>query len=124
MKKFFKTQLINKDKRGNFKNIINDSFENLSIIYSKKDSIRSNHYHLKDSHYIYILSGKMIYYYKKLNKSSKTLKKILKNGDVVYTPPNEAHATLFTEDSIIIVASKNPRSKKFYEKDTKKYILI
>ena len=75
MKKFFKTQLISKDKRGDFKNIINDSFKNLSIIYSKKNSLRSNHYHLKDSHYIYILSGKMIYYYKKLNKKSKLLKK-------------------------------------------------
>ena len=55
MKKFFKTKLISRDKRGDFKNIFNDSFKNLSIIFSKKNSIRSNHYHLIDSHYIYVL---------------------------------------------------------------------
>jgi len=124
MKKFFKTKLIHKDKRGDFKNIINDNFKNLSIIFSKKGTIRSNHYHIKDSHFIYIISGKMIYYYKKLNKNAKIFKKTLVKGDIVYTPCLEVHATVFSEDTTIIVASKNPRSKKFYEKDTKSFILI
>ena len=53
-----------------------------------------------------------------------TLKKKYSKMVTLYIILNEAHATLFTEDSIIIVASKNPRSKKFYEEDTKKYILI
>ena len=124
MKKFFKTKLIHKDKRGDFKNIINDNFANLSIIFSKEGTIRSNHYHIKDSHCIYVISGKMDYYYKKLNKNSKIFKKTLVEGDIVYTPSLEIHATVFTEDTRIIVASKNPRSKKFYEKDTKPYILV
>ena len=124
MKKFFKTQLIHKDSRGIFSNIVNDKFKNLSIISSKKNSIRSNHYHLKDSHYIYILEGKMIYYYKKIKSKLKPKQKILKKGDIVFTPPFEIHATLFTENTTIIVASKYPRSKSFYKKDTKSYILI
>ena len=124
MKKFFKTKLISRDKRGDFKNIFKYSFKNLSIIFSKKNVIRSNHYHLIDSHYIYVFSGKMIYYYKNLNSKSKINKKTLKTGDIVYTPPLEIHATIFSEDTTIIVASKYPRSKKFYEKDTKKYNLI
>ena len=124
MKKFFKAKLIHKDKRGDFKNIINDNFKNLSIIFSKKGTIRSNHYHLKDSHCIYIISGKMIYYYKKLNKNSRIFKKTLVKGDIVYTPSLEVHATVFSEDTTIVVASKNPRSKKFYEKDTKSFMLI
>ena len=75
MKKFLKPKIISKDKRGIFLDIFNSDFKNISIITSKKNSIRSNHYHLKDSHYIYILKGKMEYYYAKLSNKKKYIRK-------------------------------------------------
>ena len=65
MKKFSKPKIISKDKRGIFYDICNVDFKNVSIITSKKNTIRSNHYHLKDAHYIFVLEGKMKYYYSK-----------------------------------------------------------
>ena len=53
------------DERGSIQSLVNFPMKNLSLISSKKGSIRSNHYHLKDSHYIYVLDGKMEYIYKK-----------------------------------------------------------
>ena len=50
------------DDRGIIQNIINQSFNHVGMITSKKGSVRSNHYHLKNSHYMYILSGKMEYW--------------------------------------------------------------
>ena len=123
MSKFYKPKIISKDSRGVFYDIFNKDFKNVSIIESKKNSIRSNHYHLKDSHYIYIINGRMKYYYTSLNRINiKT--KILKEGDIVFTPPLEIHATLFLEKSKILVISKNKRSKNFYLKDTIQYKII
>ena len=124
MKKFLKPKIISKDKRGIFLDIFNSDFKNISIITSKKNSIRSNHYHLKDSHYIYILKGKMEYYYAKLSNKKKIYKKKVKEGDIVFTLPLEIHATKFLLNTTILVVSMHKRSKSFYLKDTIKYTLI
>ena len=123
MKKFYKPKIISKDRRGIFYDICNVDFKNVSIITSKKNSIRSNHYHLKDAHYIYILEGKMRYYYSKVN-NIKIKSKILNSGDIVFTPALEIHTTKFLTDSKILVISMHKRSKKFYEADTIRYQLI
>ena len=123
MKKFYKPKIISKDKRGIFYDICNVDFKNVSIITSKKNTIRSNHYHLKDAHYIYVLEGKMKYYYSKIN-NIKIRTKILNPGDIVFTPPLEIHTTKFLLNSKILVVSMYKRSKKFYESDTIRYELI
>ena len=123
MKKFYKPKIISKDKRGIFYDICNVDFKNVSIITSKKNTIRSNHYHLKDAHYIYVLEGKMKYYYSKIN-NIKIKTKILNPGDMVFTPPLEIHTTEFLRNSKILVVSMHKRSKKFYESDTIRYELI
>ena len=123
MKKFSKPKIISKDKRGIFYDICNVDFKNVSIITSKKNTIRSNHYHLKDAHYIFVLEGKMKYYYSKIN-NIKIKSKILNPGDIVFTPSLEIHTTEFLQNSKILVVSMHKRSKKFYESDTIKYELI
>ena len=123
MKKFSKPKIISKDKRGIFYDICNVDFKNVSIITSKKNTIRSNHYHLKDAHYIFVLEGKMKYYYSKIN-NIKIKTKILNPGDIVFTPSLEIHTTEFLQNSKILVVSMHKRSKKFYESDTIKYELI
>ena len=45
------------DNRGFIQSIINEPHTNVSIIESKKLTLRSNHYHLTDSHYMYTLKG-------------------------------------------------------------------
>jgi len=116
-------KLIASDKRGKFISLVNGKFHNVSIITSNKNTIRSNHYHLKDSHYIYVILGEMIYYYKKLNKGKKIYKKKIKEGQFIFTPSLEIHTTVFSKKTQIIVISKYKRSKKFYEKDTVRYNL-
>jgi hypothetical protein len=61
---------------------------------------------------IFFYQKKKIYYTK------------LKKGDLVFTPPKELHATYFPIKTTLLVASKNKRDKKSYEKDTvrKKFI--
>ena len=45
------------DDRGSIQSLVNFPMKNISLISSKKGSVRSNHYHLTDWHYMYVLSG-------------------------------------------------------------------
>ena len=63
--KFIKKIIRNADSRGEIISLIDQKTSNISIIKSSAGSIRSNHFHKKDWHYMYILNGKMDYFYKK-----------------------------------------------------------
>ena len=86
------------DDRGYIQSLVNFPMKNLSLISSKKDAVRSNHYHLTDWHYMYVLSGSFDYYYRP-TYSSQELKCVrVKSGEMIFTPPLEDHATVFIED--------------------------
>ena len=59
------------DDRGYIQSLVNFPMKNLSLISSKKGSVRSNHYHLTDWHYMYVLSGSFDYYYRPTNSGEK-----------------------------------------------------
>ena len=111
----------NKDKIGSIISLVDTKVNNISIISCFGKSIRSNHFHKKDWHYMYILDGVMEYFFMK-NKKIFYIK--LKKNDLIFTPPKELHATYFPIKTTLLVASKNKRDKKTYEKDTvrKKFI--
>ena len=105
------------DPRGQILSIVDDKISNVSIITCNPGSIRSNHYHLKDFHYMYVLEGEIDYFYKKLNSDKIEYLKVIK-GQNIFTPPNEIHATHFPKTTTLIVSSLNPRDQKTYENDT------
>lgn len=108
-----------KDQRGIIKDIFyKENINHVAYISSKKNVVRGNHYHKKTTQFIYIISGSLYYWYKKLNckKPSKVIKLI--KGDMVKTKPYEIHALTFNESNEFIVFSKGLRGGKDYEKDT------
>jgi len=113
-----------KDDRGSIQSLVNFPMKNLSLISSKKGAVRSNHYHLTDWHYMYVLSGSFDYYYKPTN-SKEELKCIsVQAGEMIFTPPLEDHATVFTEDCDLLAMSRNPRDQEAYEEDVRRVILV
>lgn len=115
--KLIKSIIRNKDKRGSIISLINEEVSNVSIITCNKNSIRSNHYHLEDWHYIFVLKGSVNYFYSNINLK-KINYKFIKKNQIIFTPPLEFHATHFPEQTSLIVISKNKRNKQIYEKDT------
>lgn len=108
------------DERGEMSYVIdgNVKINSILLITSKKGAIRANHYHKKDSHYAYMVSGKMEYIWYNVfskNKRKKTI--ILKTGDLIYTPQMVAHAMHFLEDSTFLALGAKPRSRGKYEED-------
>ena len=117
-----KSTLINnsirsKDDRGSIISIVDSEISYVSLITCNANSIRSNHYHLSDFHYMFVLEGEIDYFYKDINNDEIKYLKI-KKGENIFTPPMEIHATYFPIKTQLIVSSKNPRDQETYEKDT------
>ena len=110
-----------KDSRGSILSIVDEKVNNVSIITCLPKTIRSNHSHKKDWHYMYVLEGVMEYFFVSKNK---TFYMKIKKGENVFTPPKELHATYFPVKTVLLVSSKNKRDKKTYEQDTIRIKLI
>ena len=98
--------------------------KNLSLISSRKRTVRSNHYHVTDWHYMYVMSGSFEYHYRPTGSAEPPKMIVVKTGEMVFTPPMEDHATVFLEDSLLVVASRNPRDQEAYEADVRSVVLI
>jgi quercetin dioxygenase-like cupin family protein len=112
------------DDRGSISRILDqDKIKIRSVLYitGKKGSARANHYHKKDYHFVYCLSGKFRYSEKNINNPKAKLSSvILLPGDLVLTKPMVFHAMDFLEDSVFVAFSSETREQNAYEKDTKR----
>ena len=112
------------DERGAIQSLVNFPMKNLSLIASKKGAVRSNHYHLTDWHYMYVLSGSFDYYYRPTDSGEQLQCVRGKAGEMIFTPTMEDHATVFLEDCDLLAISRNPRDQEAYEEDVRRVILI
>jgi quercetin dioxygenase-like cupin family protein len=112
------------DDRGSIQSIVNFPMKNLSLISSRKGSVRSNHYHMTDWHYMYVLRGSFDYYYRPTGTHEEPLVTRVNAGEMIFTPPMEDHATVFLDDTEILVVSRNPRDQASYESDVRRVTLI
>ena len=112
------------DGRGAIQCLVNFPAKNISLITSKKGTLRSNHYHKTDWHYMYVLSGSFDYYFRPTGTDEKPKKITVSAGQMVFTPPLEDHTTVFTEDCELLAISRNPRDQETYEADTVRIELV
>jgi oxalate decarboxylase/phosphoglucose isomerase-like protein (cupin superfamily) len=112
------------DDRGYIQSLVNFPMKNLSLITSKKGSVRSNHYHVTDWHYMYVLKGSFDYYYRPTGSDDEPAVIRVQAGEIVFTPPMEDHATVFLDDTELLAMSRNPRDQETYEEDVRRVVLI
>lgn len=115
--KLIKNELRDKSVRGDILSIVDTTVSNVSIITCNAGSIRSNHYHKKDFHFMYVLDGKIDYFYRNILTEEIKYLSVLP-GQNIFTPNKEIHATYFPVDTKLIVSSCNPRDQSTYEEDT------
>ncbi len=117
-----------RDWRGAITRVVNQDtfvFRCVLRITSKKGTIRSNHYHKSDSHYLYVESGKCEYSEKPLRMPKAKIETVtLKPGDMVLSKPRIIHAVKFLEDSIIWAYTTEKRRQDKYEKDTIRVTIV
>ena len=111
------------DDRGEILSVVDETVQNVSIITCNPGSIRSNHWHHSDFHFMYILEGEIDYFYKDVDTGEIEYLKV-RQGDNIFTPDNELHATYFPVKTVMVVSSKFPRDQETYERDTVREALI
>ena len=106
------------DDRGVIQPLLDDEpMRSALIIESVKGSVRANHYHLTDWHYLYVLSGRMEYYYRPADSTNPPIHLTILPGQMVYTPAMVVHRTDFPEDTTCVTLSGSPRDQANYEAD-------
>jgi hypothetical protein len=65
-----------------------------------------------------VIKGEFEYYFRKTKSEENIKKKIVNEGQLLFTGPMIDHAMLYTIETEILVLSKNPRDQKTYEEDT------
>jgi len=110
-----------KDERGFITRLVDtDEYPLRAVLYitSKKGTIRGNHLHKKDAHFVYCLNGKFRYSEKDLSKKkSRKQSVILEPGDVVLSKPGIAHSMEFLEDTVFLAFTTEKRDQEKYEDD-------
>ena len=113
----FVSEKRDSDSRGEILSIVDQPIQNVSIITSTPGALRSNHFHHKDFHFMYVYEGDIDYFYKDVDTNEINYIKV-KKGDNIFTPKSEIHAAYFSKKTTLIVSSKHPRDQKTYEEDT------
>lgn len=111
-----------KDERGVIINILEEPVNSAVLITCEKGAVRANHYHKEDSHWSYIIIGKMEYYEKR--PDGKLDKAIVKAGQMVYSAPGVSHAMKFLEPSIFLALTTRKRLGGKYDEDTVKSKIV
>lgn len=119
MKKI-KIKIATKDDRGNISDIFyKHPVDHVTIINSKKGSFRGDHYHKFTTQHMFMTKGSLRYYYRQIDEDNTKVKSVIvRQGEMVSTPPNEVHALEIIEDNQFIVFSEGKRGGIDYESDT------
>jgi len=110
-------EVRDKSDRGEILSIVDEKVSNVSIITCNAGAIRSNHYHKKDFHFMFVLEGRIDYFFKNIITEEVNYLCVLP-GQNIFTPKKEIHATFFPVKTKLIVSSGFPRDQTTYENDT------
>jgi oxalate decarboxylase/phosphoglucose isomerase-like protein (cupin superfamily) len=87
------------------------------VIYCKAGTRRSSHYHLTDSHVLYVVSGRMLYWEQPVDGSAPMALCEVPPGEQVFTGPMVSHWTEFPVDTVLVSVSRLHRTHEQHEAD-------
>ena len=105
------------DARGVIQTLVDGGIQSIQVITSKANTVRANHYHKTDSHFMYVVKGVMKYFHRPAGNTSAPTWLLVKAGQMVFTPPLVEHAVEFLEDSEFLNITGKPRDQGSYEDD-------
>ena len=106
------------NKSGKIWNLVWGKFGSGTAIQSEAGAVRSNHFHMTDTHFIYVVSGLMYYYWRPAQPKAETPKRVrCPAGSLVFTPPMVEHATYFPKETFVVTFNSRARDHKSHESD-------
>jgi len=120
-----KITIAHQDRRGNVSDILYKTpIEHVSVLNTKKEgALRGDHYHKKTIQSMYMVRGSLRYYYKEYDPTKKQWGRVksivVKEGEMVTTPPYEVHALeILNDNQQFFVFTHGKRGGEDYESDT------
>lgn len=119
------------DERGSIQNVLSvvrtarklgpgetgGTIGNVALIRSPRGAIRSNHYHKEDWHFLYMVSGRMLYFVRDVGMKSFPPGELVDEGQMVFTPVCREHAVLFLSDSVLLSMARDAQTHEKHEAD-------
>ena len=102
---------------GRIQNLLELSHSGTSIILSTANAVRANHWHREDWHYLYVLHGSFVYFWRPVGSKDTPARMTVVGGEMLYTPPREEHAMWFRENTVTVSMSRLPRDHESHEND-------
>jgi len=87
----------------------------VAVIHSKAGSVRSNHLHRTGWHYLYVVSGLMVY--RSRRPGERSFDKQVGPGEMVYTGPGIEHRTEFREDTVMVSLASENQGPEHHDED-------
>lgn len=88
------------DDRGTLVQLVNKGFNQINYIYSKKNTLRGNHYHEFNEEAFFVINGSFEINVKDFFGNNEI--KFYKSGDFFLIPKNVLHSFHFLEDTELI----------------------
>lgn len=109
--------IAHQDDRGRIIDVLEGiDFNYATVITSRKGVTRGNHYHLKTTQWVYVISGRLLSHSRM--PFCPLERRELNPGDLIKNVPSEHHALTALEDTEFLVLTAGLRGGKDYEKDT------
>lgn len=105
------------NQNGFIENLLTKPNNHVSHIFSKKGTVRANHWHRTDWHYSYVVRGKVLYFERPVGSTEIPEPRVFTARQMFFTPPNLEHAMLFAEDTDFITMARNVRLHEQHEED-------
>lgn len=101
------------DARGQIANLPPFTTIGVTVITSERGAVRGNHYHLHESHLMYVVSGLMVYIEEDADGRTHVCE--VGPGGAVVSPPRAPHCTVFPERTVFVTLSDWDRRGQNYE---------
>lgn len=102
---------------GTIRNLLTEPCGGVSIISCNMGSKRSSHYHLTDSHWLYVVKGVMRYWERPVGSPEPPKEYRVHRGEMIHTGPMVEHWTEFPEGTLLLSLSDRPRDHASHEAD-------
>jgi dTDP-4-dehydrorhamnose 3,5-epimerase-like enzyme len=108
------------DERGAISDILNKAQINHAGVIESKGAgvIRGNHYHKATTQHIFLTKGSLRYWYQPADKSQPVKSVLVREYEMISTPPGEIHALEILEPNQFIEFSQGAGGGEDYESDT------
>lgn len=103
------------DARGIIQNLNVQGY--VGLLHCNPNTRRSSHWHRTDSHYLYVLTGKLDYYWRHVGDDGRPHHVEVNAGQMVFTGPRVEHWTKFPRETVLVSVSTHLRTHEAHEAD-------